>query len=481
MPRKWCVWITVAAMAGGTVCRVGQYLSHQSFWGDEAYLVLNVRDKSPGRLLGSLTMTVAGQAVPPQSAPPLYLVSLKGLAFLGHESEYAYRLPALVMGILALPLLGWLAWRLLDPAGAAIAVAWAAFSDRMIDGSSLVKQYSGDMALAIGLMCLATLPGRRAATRLLICSLATAVAVWYSEPLVFVMAGIGLALLPAVLREMPGRRGWLAWIGSCAIPLASSAALYVLSMRHQQDVRLYEYWAGLFPDYAHPLLWPVWLVRQTYGLCNYSHTNFGAIMLPLAALGIRRWRREGRPVAMLLLPILLALGAAALHRYPFGGARVDMFLVPAVLLLGAAGVAELSTLLPAHRARLAWLAAAPMVLVGTVQAGYHLIEPRGTSQLRPVVEFVRQRYQPGDRIVLEGGNTWPVFYCYWPQPPGQVHIVGDGETASVSGRFWCLCEYGPGEYARKRKPTIDAISAGATSLPEGTYIGRCGAALLFRR
>jgi hypothetical protein len=187
------------------------------------------------------------------------------------------------------------------------------------------------------------------------------------------------------------------------------------------------------------------------------------------------------PLAIFVFPAALTLVASAAHRYPFGGARVDLFLIPAVLLLAASGVTELQAMLPPHRSAWALAAAAPLVLMGIGQAGYSLVVPRCSSHLRPAVDFVKSHDLPGDEIVLEGDETWPVFFCYWPNPPGTVAMVKDGGTATTSGRFWCVCEYAPGEFARKRKPTIDAIARGATPVPGNSFTGRGGSAFLYAR
>jgi 4-amino-4-deoxy-L-arabinose transferase-like glycosyltransferase len=209
----------------------------------------------------------------------------------------------------------------------------------------------------------------------------------------------------------------------------------------------------------------------------------GAIVLALALLGVARWRRQGKGqlAAVLILPMAVTLLASILHRYPFGGSRVDLFLVPAVLLLAAAGLSELAGRLPAPRRNWAWAAAAPLLISGASQATYHLFAPRCTSHLRPAVRFVQNHYQDGDTIVLAGSETPQIFYTYWPRPPCKVVILPDRQTVPLTGRFWCVCEFAPGEFAKKRKPTIDLESAGAAAIADESYLGRGGAAMLFVR
>lgn len=479
--RRW-VWIALIAIAIGVACRLAQYLSNQSFWGDEAYLILNLRDKSPAQLLGSLTMSVGGQILPPQTAAPLYLLSLKALAAVFGESEFTYRLPALMLGVLGLPLLALLAWRVLSPPAAAAVVGWAALSDRFIDGSVVVKQYAGDLAVAI-LLTLLTIKLARlgAAKRLAVVSLVSAAAVWFSEPVVFLMGGIGLALLPQILRDFRGVKGWLIWAVLCLPAAGSTIVLYAVSMRYQQSPVFLQFWSDYFPNYSHPFKIPWWTIKQIYLLCNYPYRPLGVIILLLAILGIVRLHRAGNDqfLAILTFPIALTLLAAIAHVYPFGGTRVDGFLVANTLILAGAGLSELARRLPSPR-QWALLAATPMVASGLWQDTVHLIQPRCSSQLRPAVQWVQKQERLGDSILLIGDGTWSVFYVYWPNPAGLVQFVDGKKPTHVSGRFWCVCEYAPGEFARKRKPAIDVIASGATPIPSAGFVGKGGAALLFK-
>src|SRR5687768_301875 len=119
------IWIAVAA---GTILRLAQYLSRQSFWGDEAALLLNLRHRSWAEVLFQrLDFTPSTQA-----APPAFLAVLKALVEAGGESEYALRLVPLVMSLLGLVAFAVLARRVTTGAAAAWAVGFFALSDVLI-------------------------------------------------------------------------------------------------------------------------------------------------------------------------------------------------------------------------------------------------------------------------------------------------------------------------------------------------------------
>jgi len=76
------------AVLFGLVCRLSQYAANTSIWHDEAYVALNVLQKTFTALLGPLDWN--------EASPPGFLVVEKLVAaFLG-RSEYALRLVPLV-------------------------------------------------------------------------------------------------------------------------------------------------------------------------------------------------------------------------------------------------------------------------------------------------------------------------------------------------------------------------------------------------
>src|SRR5258706_4845229 len=186
-----CLRLVLAFVALGTVCRVSQYLSRRSFWQDEAFLLLNLRKKSPPELFGPL------DALPrePQAAPPGFLLIEKFLFGQWGPSELALRSMAQALGLLSLPLMARVAWRLLPGPGAVCAVGLFALSDELIAHAAEVKQYSGDAFFACLLLWLATREGGSDARRLWTVTLAASAAVWFSYTSVFVAGGIILALL----------------------------------------------------------------------------------------------------------------------------------------------------------------------------------------------------------------------------------------------------------------------------------------------
>src|SRR5687767_14673128 len=278
--RGWLI-VTLAALVVGAGLRVGEYARQRSYWHDEAALVLNVFEKPARELVGRLDSA--------QAAPPLFLLSQRGVYLTLGRSEFAMRLVPLLLALASLALFAALAWRVLPPDGAALAAIMFSLSDRLIWHGTEAKQYSGDVFVALVLL-LCAVPRRdavRSATsRLLRAAILAGVAVWFSHPVAFVFGGISLALLRPALRE---KRGALVFAACNALFAASFVALYVLSIRKQQVRQLYEYWGDRFVDFTEPLQLPGWLIVQTTQLFNYPYEMAGAVLLVIAVLGAWAW------------------------------------------------------------------------------------------------------------------------------------------------------------------------------------------------
>src|SRR5687767_12304993 len=150
--RGWLI-VTLAALVVGAGLRVGEYARQRSYWHDEAALVLNVFEKPARELVGRLDSA--------QAAPPLFLLSQRGVYLTLGRSEFAMRLVPLLLALASLALFAALAWRVLPPDGAALAAIMFSLSDRLIWHGTEAKQYSGDVFVALVLL-LCAVPRRDA-------------------------------------------------------------------------------------------------------------------------------------------------------------------------------------------------------------------------------------------------------------------------------------------------------------------------------
>jgi uncharacterized membrane protein len=194
--------LALALMFFGAALRTWQYMARGSLWLDEAAIARNVVARSYAQLLQPLDYA--------QIAPKGFLLAEKLAVSTFGPSEHAFRLYAFVLSLLALPLFYRLARLVLSQRAALVALAFFAVLGRPIYYASEAKQYSGDIFFAIVLL-LAAVPvarGRQGAGNAIVLGITGAIAVWFSQPAVFVLLGIALGVhsRPSATGSEPVRR-----------------------------------------------------------------------------------------------------------------------------------------------------------------------------------------------------------------------------------------------------------------------------------
>ena len=395
----------------GAALRLWQYGAGASLWADEANLALNIVERPVARLLGPLDFR--------QVAPPGWLLLEKLAVLIFGEGEHALRLIPLLGSLAALPL-GWhVARRLLPPGlGPPLALGLLATGIPFIFYAAQAKPYSTDVAVALLLVALALAvhqhgTGQGRALRL---GLAGALAPWLSYPALLVAAGLLAALAAAALldRDRARRRPLVPLALTWAVS-AGGALLWARSTVTPDDVLyMQRFWAHDFmplpPRELWDLGWPIARLTTVYGGGGLRYPAPG-LFLALATLGAwALWRRDRHSAWILLMPIVAAFGAAALHVYPFEP-RVVLFLFPAFLILTAAGPEALGRLAGPQGWRVATLvgvACATLAVLGLLRNP----PPYAPEPLKPVLQAMRQAWQPGDRAyVYYGGEKAFLYYA----------------------------------------------------------------------
>ena len=516
--RRHAVALMVGVVVFSVACRVRQYLADTSFWADEASLVINIRMKTARQLLGPLQFD--------QAAPPLFLLTERGIVRSLGEGELAMRSLPFACGLIALGLFVLISRRLLEPPWDALAVLLFGTSEMLIWHSTEVKPYGTDAAVATLLLAIG-LPARQTkitVARFLLVCLAAAIGVALSYPAIFIFLAISAAKLPSLLRKsapppksgnasspspatagegwgggsfhrateitptlpspgVPGEgkswRNLLIFLVGNALVSAVFLVLLRTIVRAQQNAALDAYWQEAFLDLRHPLQWPIWLLHQLVSMSNYAVRGGGPVVLAGVLVGCFALVRAKRlaQLTMLAGPIVLTILAAAAHRYPFDGARLTTFLVPGTILLSVIGLAFFWRI--AHRAIGAFAAipAAFVLGIALYSAGLHLVVPQTRAHLRPIAKYVRLHIQPNDGIYALQGREWN---CYWPIDDARVHDEIPRADRIPFRRFWIVWSF-PNPQAVKR---IDPLLKWAEQFCNrlDTQIDRRGgAAFLFER
>jgi hypothetical protein len=338
---RWLPWLIILIGVG---LRLVQYLYNRSLTGDEAALALNIIDRSYSELLQPLDY---------QQAAPIGFLMLQHLVIdLLGTSEYALRLVPLLAGIGSLILIYYIARIILSRAGLLIALALFALYSDLVYYSAEAKQYSTDVLIALGLtgFGLYILQNRLTPVRALIYAGVGAVLIWFSHPVLFTLAGLGVTLLVTSWRA--NDRQWaLTIILIGAVWLGSFALFYFTSLQAaSRNDYLMDFWARGFmplpPRSFNDVLWlPIRFIDTFRTAFLYPLPGIAAFAFLAGCFTL--YLRSRVHLFVLLTPVLFTLLAACLHQYPFLG-RMILFLAPALIIFMAEGTDQVRLAL-AHR------------------------------------------------------------------------------------------------------------------------------------
>jgi hypothetical protein len=331
----------IAFIVIGAILRLRQFQFNRSLWLDEAMLAVNIASRSFGELFLPLDLH--------QNAPILFLLLEKLSIVLFGVNEPALRALPMVCGLLLLPLMALVGFRLAGPLAAVVAVSLTALSPALIRYANETKPYGVDAFAAALFAWLALRLGDRpspGAFRAL--GFAAPVLVLLSSPSVFAGAAVWAGL---VLRFRGERASLLKLAAGGALGLGVFTLAYLTILRPvANDVLVREaYQLGFLPPTAPSFKALPLLLRGIFVPAFFSESATLArfMVMPGLICGlvfvvslIVVARKRGTWVAVILGgPLFAMLGAAALGLYPAGVPRLMVFLYPTLLLLLAAGIA----------------------------------------------------------------------------------------------------------------------------------------------
>jgi uncharacterized membrane protein len=395
-------WKVIAAMfiGFGVVLRLIPYLHNRSLWMDEAMLAKGILLKPFSQLLGLLDYR--------QMAPVGFLFIEKSWILNFGESEYVLRLFPFLAGILSLFLFYGVARRILTLRGATIALGLFAISEPLLYYSSELKPYSSDVAIALGIYLLGLVcieKESRFIPSLFLLSIAGAILIWFSYPAVFSLAGVGIALTLYCLKTQKWQHvAWLSlpgcfWLGSFALNYFTTLVL-------SQTPRMVKDWIEnnafmpMPPVSVEDLMWfPTTFFHM---FRNPGGLSFRGLAVFCFVIGwVATFSKKRYAFYMLTLPFFFTLLASGLHKYPFQG-RLLLFLVPAMMIFIGEGVDRIMTL-ARPTGRIVWVSLCVLLFLVPVQKAIsNLLNPArmDREEVRPVMTYLSQHYQKGDRLYL---------------------------------------------------------------------------------
>jgi uncharacterized membrane protein len=398
----------------GVLLRVAQYVSNRSLWVDEAWLALNLLERSLGNLSKPLDFN---------QAAPIGFLYAEGIAKdLFGSSEYVLRLFPLICGVVSVAVFAWVARHILSGGAALLAVLLFVVADGLIYYSSEVKPYETDVAVAVGLVAVSVLlaqdtaPGIR--WREIILTLTGLPLIALSFPAVFIVAAIATTfLIRAALKK---RRGGPFAGGSLAAFVwgLASLGIAVFGVTGAGSVRAsFEENPGRFlgarsSSPLHALNVMGTNIANAIGFWQEPPasqlTKLALVCFVIGAVALLL--HNPVQLSILSLPFGLLFFASAAHLYPIS-TRTELFLVPAVVLLIAEGVAETARRVPRPGRLATAILLATAVAVGPVWlAGKRLVHPRTHQEIKPVLEYVRNHWRAGDTLYVHYGAQYALLY-----------------------------------------------------------------------
>lgn len=396
-------------LAFGVAVRLVQYGSNRSLWSDEAKLALNLIERSFSELWQPLSYA--------QAAPIGFLMVEKALVQFFGSHEYVLRVIPLLGGFATLGLGYVLAKRFLSPLGAVVAIALIASSERLIYYSSELKQYSTDVTIALLITLVLTHLRKETLTRtqLLWGAGIGAIAVWFSYPAVFVLAGLEASyLLPQLTQRWQRREPLNLWqrLPMYGAWLLSFGLFYWVSVQRVSDSDTLEgSWEGRFPS----ALWDVdWLIGslKSFFVNPLGFAGFGVVVaIACFLLGCGILIRQRRWLFWLLVaPVIVSIVGAYAHLYPFYQ-RLSLYLVPFFLLLMAAG-----SVVWEERGRIRFARIFGLILVTAllVQPLIHavplLVHADHREAMRPLMAYLQANCQAEDVIYVAEKSEYQFRY-----------------------------------------------------------------------
>ncbi len=333
-------WLLAFAILFSVLLRIKAFLHLPSLMIDEANVARNIAERSFWALWQPLDYQ--------QYAPPLYLCWVKLSTLIFGLNEYALRLPALLSSLMSIPLIYYIGRHRkvgLTPFTLSLVFILFSFTHIMIFHGNLVKQYSTDALLALIWLAIALdndFSTYRNLSSQIKWSILGAFSIWFSMPIVFVLASIGLyyffqayqknKLVPFLKRFILPVSFWL---------INFLLYFFLLLKSDAESQYLQQFHNRYFLDYR---FWEIAAWQQNWKVAAGMVQNFvgktvvvfiWAIPLFIYAL-FSLIRKQKKTLILLLFPLIFSAVASLLHYYSFIP-RLLIFTMPLLFILLAIG------------------------------------------------------------------------------------------------------------------------------------------------
>ena len=399
--------LTCVLVVVGTGARLVHFIANPSLWLDELALARNIVERSWSELLL--------RPLDYDQVAPLGFLALEKLAVtaLGGE-DYVLRLLPMLCSVVSLFLMWRVAIFVVPETIVPLVVGMLALSPRAIFWLGTAKQYSSDVTMALVLLYTG-IRFRDAANPWKVVAVAGAtgaVAVWISQPAIFVAAGVWLAL--AVICVTTRERHRILPLLVLAMLWGTSSIVAAFVSINRVAPATHDYlnvvWAGGFL----PVPWKIssgalWLWRRFTLVFDFNLAYpLPKLFAGLALVGcLSLWQKNWQIASLVLTPLFIALGASAAWLYPFEK-RLLFYLTPAFLLSIGAALGLLT------KRTLRLQVAGPLALLLLGIPAYAFVSrppPYPCEETKAALAQIRQALEEGDQMYVYYGGAHAIkFY-----------------------------------------------------------------------
>jgi len=443
---------TGLTVAFAVALRVRMMFLGRSLWLDEAALALNLCGRSFSELLKPLAND--------QAAPIGFLLTEHASVLAFGPTEFALRLFPFLASLAALALVYRLCQKNVNHLAGLIGLALLGVMPAILYYAGEVKQYELDIAIALGLLVLGAEILRTGLTvgKGIGLALAGSLAIWFSHPSVFVLAGVGTTLFCHEVVERRYRQAaFLLPVIACWLLNFGFEYFYFLKPL-QSNRYLDEYWQGAFLRFPPRSPWDLRVYfAVAFGLFEALLQNgqydvdlslrMGVFLASAWLIGVVTLYHQGqrRLLWLLLSPLCFVLLASLLHKYPLKS-RLALFTAASTLPTIAVGLASLLTSVDTTKRWIGGILVTCALLLPTVQGMQFLIQrPPLVHDARGILTRLARDWKPGDIVIIDDYSAPPFdFYQTYGkiegldrvEPNRTKHSLSDAEGMALEIPRW---------------------------------------------
>lgn len=400
-------FLMLLIIVGGIGLRLVVYLQNRNLIIDEANVARNIYERGFIDLVKPLSYE--------QYAPPLFLWLIKLSSIIFGFSEYALKLYPFISGIIALYLFYLLLKKLLSPQSIWLPLALFASGYFFIRYATELKQYNNDVLVMLALMLL-TLRNNIIATSsgkfFVIWAIAGSIAIWFSMPSVFVLAGVGFYYGLQLIRQKELKKLTTLTFAS-AIWMIQFLAYYIIILRPQANSNYlqsfhHDYFLYLTPTSVREILFNLSRLEILIGTISGDTVVAVAFLsLTIVAGIIRLLKKDLNNAVLILTPLAALMLAAGLKQFSLIP-RVSLFGIVLLLILAGYGF---DYLLSISGRVVKMIIILPAIYILSATLFNTTIEPFKYEELTEGMQYVIDKKIPGDYLSLYHSCA-PAFIYY---------------------------------------------------------------------